>query len=144
MNKISKNNNSKVSEVDIVNAIVDSLEKKDFKVVTEVANFYRSADVAAIDIDDKIWIIECKVSNIKRAIEQAKTHQLSADKVFIGTFYKNTRKSTLNLIKNAGIGLIYVMPDGTIKKMIDEPEYTYPYPWLLAREKLFNRIIEAQ
>ena len=123
----------------IVNRIVEDLQAKGYKVKTEVANFYRSADIAVIDNEENIWIIECKVSSIGQAINQLKTHKLSADKVFIGTLYRNTKESTLNKIKEAGIGLIYVMTDGSINKVIEEPNESNP--WAPARERLLHRII---
>lgn len=129
-------------EETIVNAVVNALMGKGFRyVATEVANFYRSADIGALDNEGKIWAIECKVSNIGRAIEQSKTHKLSADKVFIATFRKNTREDTLNRIREAGIGLLYVTPDGLMIEPIEEPKENNP--WSLARDRFLTRIMEG-
>ena len=125
----------------IVNSLVEFLNRKKYMVATEVANLYRSADIAVIDDKDKVWVIECKISNIGKAIKQLKTHKLSADKVFIGTFFKKTKKSTISRIKEAGMGLIYIMPDGSIKKAINETVENKP--WEPARKILFERIKEA-
>jgi len=76
-----------MTEKSIVKAVVQSLKEDGFRVSTEVSNFYRSADIGAVDHKGKLWVIECKVSNIGRAIEQSKTHKLSADKVFICLLY---------------------------------------------------------
>ena len=70
-----------MSEESIVNAIVGTLREDGFTVATEVANFYRSADVGALAKNGDVWVVECKVSSIGQAIRQAKTHRLSADKV---------------------------------------------------------------
>lgn len=129
-------------EETIVNAVVNALMGKGFRyVATEVANFYRSADIGALDNEGKIWAIECKVSSIGRAIEQSKTHKLSADKVFIATFHKNTREDTLNRIREAGIGLLYVTPDGLMIEPIEEPKENNP--WSLARDRFLTRIMEG-
>lgn len=128
-------------EIKLVEAIVTSLKRLGYRVETEIANFHRSADIAAIDNDGFIWIIECKVSNMNRAIIQSKTHKLSADKVFIGTCHRNTKKNTLKKIREEGIGLIYVMPDGNINIAIEET--TKGKPWRPARERLLKRIMEA-
>lgn len=130
-----------MEEAFIVDSLVKALSALGFKVATEVANFNRSADIAVVDNEETIWIIECKVSNISRAIEQLRTHKLSADKVFIGTFFRKTKKSTLNIIKKAGVGLIYIMPDGSINNDILEPRKNVP--WYPARDELYKRIKEA-
>lgn len=129
-------------EKTIVNAVVNALVCRGFiYVATEVANFYRSADIGALDNEGKIWAIECKVSSIGRAIEQSKTHKLSADKVFIATFRKKTREDTLSRIREAGIGLLYVTPDGSMSEPIEEPKENIP--WNLARNRFLTRIMEG-
>ncbi|MGA1980517.1 MAG: hypothetical protein ABSG99_08175 [Sedimentisphaerales bacterium] len=131
-----------MNEKTIVTAVVNALTCKGFRyVTTEVANFYRSVDVGAIDNKGNIWAIECKVSNIGRAIEQSKTHKLSADKVFIATFRKNIRENTLNRIRDAGVGLLYVTADGLMSEPIEEPKENRP--WSLARDRFLARIMEG-
>ena len=129
-----------MSEQTIVNAIVDTLTVDGFTVATEVANFYRSADVGAIAGNGDVWVIECKVSSIGQAIKQAKTHKLSADKVFIATFCKKTREITLGRIREAGLGLLYVMPDGSVSEPVERPQRNKP--WGLAKKRLSKRILE--
>jgi len=128
-------------EREIVNYIVRFLKAEGYTVATEVANLYRSADIAVLDDKDNTWIIECKVSSIGRAITQSKIHKLSADKVFIGTTYRKTKSATLNRIKEAGLGLIYVMPDGSISKEVDVQ--TDNHPWLPIKDILLDRIRKA-
>ena len=131
-----------MSEKTIVDAVVNALVCRGFRyVATEVANFYRSADIGALDNEAKNWAIECKVSSLGRAIEQSKTHKLSADKVFIATFRKNTRKDTLSRIREEGIGLLYVTPDGSMSEPIEEPKENNP--WNLARDRFLTRIMEG-
>lgn len=129
-------------EKTIVNAVVDTLTIDGFTVATEVANFYRSADVGALARNGDVWVVECKVSSIGQAIKQARTHKLSADKVFIATFYKNTRETTLRKIRDAGLGLFYVMPDGSVRKTVEQPKRNTP--WELARKRLSERILELR
>ncbi len=129
-----------MTEQTIVNAVVNTLTGDGFTVATEVANFYRSADVGVLATNGDIWIVECKVSSISQAIKQAKIHKLSADKVFIATFYKKTREITLRKIRDAGLGLLYVMPDGSVSKPVERPKRNKP--WGLAKKKLLRRIIE--
>ncbi len=129
-----------MSEQIIVDAVVDTLTSDGFTVATEVANFYRSADVGVLTTNGDVWVVECKVSSIGQAIKQAKTHKLSADKVFIATFYKKTREITLRKIRDAGLGLLYIMPDGSVSKPIEQPKRNKP--WGLAKKKFLRRIIE--
>lgn len=128
-----------MGERTLVKAVVRALEDKGFRVATEIANFYRSADIGALDDEGNVWVIECKISNIGRAIEQSKTHKLSADKVYIATSFKKTKEATLRKIKEAGIGLIYVMPDGSVSEPVEKPNRNKP--WGLARSRLSNRIM---
>jgi len=131
-----------MTERALVEAVVKGLQDKGFMVATEVPNFYRSADIGALDKVGNIWVVECKVSNIGRAIEQSKIHRLSADKVFIATFAKKTKEGTLRRIREAGIGLLYVMRDGYLSDPIEEPGDNNP--WDLARERLLHRIMERR
>jgi len=131
-----------MNERELVNSIVKFLKAKGYTVATEVANLYRSADIAVLDDEENIWIIECKLSSIGRAILQSKIHKISADKVFIGTIYKNTRESTLDRIKEEGLGLIYVMPDGSVSKEIEVTVTNSP--WLPKKEILRERIMRAE
>ncbi|MFI5253235.1 MAG: hypothetical protein ACHQQQ_12485 [Bacteroidota bacterium] len=125
----------------IVDAIVDYLKGLGFKVATEVPNFYRSADVAAIDPNGEIWIIECKLSNVKQALTQSKVHLLSADKVFIGMPFREPKQETMDKIRRSGVGLLYVMPDGSIDIAIDDTKIKHT--WFPARNKLIQRIAEV-
>lgn len=131
-----------MKEAYIVNTVVNTLIARGFQVATEVANFYRSADVAVIDDDNKIWIVECKISDIKKAIEQLKTHKLSADRVYIATPYKKTRQSTLDRINEEDIGLIYIMQDGEMEVELEISGRNSP--WVPGREKLKSRILNSQ
>lgn len=123
----------------VVEAVVRSLRRKGFQVNTEVPNFHRSADVAAVDRQGNVWVIECKVSSLGRAIEQCVTHKLAADKVLVATPYRKTRDGTVQKLRTAGLGLMYVMPDGSIEKAFD-PSRGH-CPWNLARDRLRKAIV---
>jgi hypothetical protein len=130
-----------MTELTLVEAVVNSLRHQGFKVATEVANFYRSADIGALDTNGNVWVVECKLSNISQAITQSKTHQLAADKVFIATIERKSQNQTLERIKAAGLGLIYVDYEGNVSKPVTLP--CHKKPWILARERLLRRIEEA-
>ncbi len=128
-------------EKDVVEAIVGNLTKMGFNVATEVPNLYRSANIAAVDISGNVWVIECKISSIGRAIHQLRIHQLGADMVFVGTPYRETREETLEMIRQAGVGLIYLMPDGSITEAI-KPVCSNR-SWPATKEKLRQRVLQA-
>ena len=130
-----------MTERNIVDTLVSYLRKKGYLVTTEVANFHRSADVAAITDDDEVILVECKLYDISRAIKQAKTHKLTAEKVYICTKYRNTRRSTIDQIKSMGIGLIYVMPDKTIKIVL-EPSNNIE-TWTFSNDIIKTRIKDS-
>jgi hypothetical protein len=129
-----------MKEQSVVDAVVAELGRQGFCVNTEVPNFYRSADVAAVDKSGDVWVIECKVSDISRAIQQARIHQLAADRVLVATPFRRTRPSTLSRLQDAGIGLMYVMPDGGIAEAYEAPRTREP--WEYARDTLRRAIVE--
>jgi len=129
-----------MTEKAVVDVIYKEYADKGLTVAKEVANFYRSADIAALDHKENVIVIECKLNSISRAIKQSMTHKQSADKVYIGTTYKNTRQETIDKITSAGLGLLYVMPDGTVKEEIVAPNNSNL--WGPAKIKLINRIRE--
>jgi hypothetical protein len=124
----------------LVDAVVKNLNTQGFVVSTEVPVFYRSADVAAVDQDGRVWVIECKISDMSRALTQTRLHKLAADRVSVATPLRKTRDSTIGKLKAAGVGLMYVLPDGRIEEAYDPPESTKPWPQ--AREQLRRTIIE--
>jgi hypothetical protein len=123
----------------IVDAVVTALNGQGFDVGTEVPNFYRSADVAAVTVGGEVWVIECKVSDISRAIEQARIHKLAADRVLVATPHRVTRSTTLQRLKCAGLGLMYVMPDGSVTEACEAPRNHSHWP--LAKERLRTEIV---
>ena len=128
-----------INEQVLVDTLVTALKEKGFCVFTEISNFYRSADIVVIDKEEKLWIIECKISDIAKAIKQLKTHRLSADKVYICTPFRKTKPNTMKRIENEGMGLIYIKENGEINFVLES--YSNP-PWELAKNKIFNRVKE--
>ncbi len=126
------------TEIHIVNEIERNLAARCFTVAREVANFHRSADIAAIGPKGDVWVIECKISNMKQAVNQLLVQKESADMVFIGTPHRNMKNSTRNMIAHEGIGLIFTKKDGTVEIL---PHNSVNHPWAPARELLISRIM---
>ena len=130
-----------MSEKILVNRIVQAIKVQGYIIAMEVADLYRSADIAFIDNADNVCVIECKISSMSLAINQSRIHKISADKVYVGTYYKNTRAETFNMFEKEGIGLIYVMPDGSINKVIEYKNKLKPFE--PTHNILRKRILEA-
>ena len=125
-------------EAEVVKTVVDNLRSSGFQVETEMPNIYRSAVIVAVDSFSKVWVIECKISNVKRAVEQTRIHKLSADKVFIAMPFRKPRESTLQRVLDAGVGLMYVMPDGSIQTEVECPDHDMV--WEPAQQLLISRM----
>lgn len=130
-----------MSEEFIVQVISNYLTRKGYFVANEISNLYRSADIVAVNEGNEVIVVECKVSAINKAIRQLKTHKLAADKIYIGTFCRNTRKDTLNKIADAGIGLIYVDLEGEVSLKLESSQIKNNST--IAKDKLISRIIET-
>jgi len=127
-------------EKEIVDLLVRHFSEFGYTIRMEVANGYRSADIALIDNEEKAWVIECKISALKKALDQLETHKYSADKVFIATIKRNHRSSTIDRIKRAGVGLITVNSN---KRIEIEIEAARNKPWKPGNRKLKNLILEG-
>jgi len=103
-----------LKESELVELIVKDLMEKGCLVATEVANFHRSADIAAIDIG-AILIIEAKISNVGQAIKQLQTHALSADYVYLAMPEKKISDRFDIILKELGIGIIFVDSENSVK-----------------------------
>ncbi len=125
----------------IVKVVVETLRGKGYKVATEVANFNRSADIAAIDPSGFVVVVECKMSNIRQALTQMRTHKHSADRLYIATPCRNMRSSTIEAIKDAGLGLFCVTLEGILNLEFEDGGTNHP--WEPARDRLKRRIVEG-
>lgn len=130
----------KYAECELVEFVVASLKEDGWIVATEVANLHRSADIAAIDPQGQVVVIECKMTNMSQAREQLRSHKHAADRLYIATPMRRIRASTLEAIKGAGLGLYCVTEDGRLALSFDVEDRNEP--WTPAREQLKERILE--
>jgi hypothetical protein len=126
------------TEREIVSLVVKHLKTQGFTVATEVADFHRSADVAAIDAQGYVVVIECKLNAIAKAIRQTRTHKLAADRVFVATTKKASRRATIERFRREGIGLIYVSENGDLEIIV--PHLADGKTWEPANNRLRDRI----
>ena len=125
----------------IVNIVVSVFRKQGFTVATEVANFNRSADVAAIDSSGRVIVVECKISNMSQAMNQLRTHKHSADRLYIATPHRKMRDKTVSAIKERGLGLFCIDEKGEVTLEFDDSGNNKP--WEPARDRLRQRILEG-
>lgn len=96
------------SEIEMVNKAVEYFENQGFLVTTEVPFLHRSIDLV-YKYENKLVSIEFKLSDWKRAIEQAKSHLYGSNEVYI-CIPKPKRGLSPMLkkeIKNSSIGLMF-------------------------------------
>lgn len=92
---------------------------KEYEVYEEVKIFTRSIDVV-LKKDDVITSIEFKLSDWKKAFEQILDYQLVTDYSYLCIPKKNLRKSTLDILKERGIGLLaYDNQKGLLEELIE-------------------------
>jgi len=107
-----------MTEKALVRQFVSALTSKAQFIGTEVSNFHRSADIAAIMENGEVWVVECKLSAISKAIEQLQTHMMSADKVYLGLPKKRRNIATIDKINTAGFGLLEIDEQGELCEVI--------------------------
>lgn len=92
--------------------------KEDYEVYEEVKIFTRSIDIV-LKKGNEITSIEFKLNNWKKAFEQILDYQLVTDYSYLCIPKKNLRKSTLNILKERGIGLLsYDNQNGLLEELI--------------------------
>lgn len=95
--------------------------KKEFKVsALEVSVLNRCIDIVYVNSNKEIVTIEVKLSNWKRAVEQAKDHQLYADKSYICLLKpkRGFSKQFMDTLRLNGIGLICFNHPGSKKASV--------------------------
>lgn len=107
-----------MTEKSLVNRFVHALTPGAAIIKTEVSNFHRSADIVILHDNGEVWIVECKLSAIGRAVNQLKTHKLSADRVYIGLPKGRRTNKSLQTLSEHGFGLLEIDGEGKIDEVI--------------------------
>ncbi len=125
------------SEDEVVDIIIAHLKSKGFVVAKEVANFYRSADIAAISPSGEVWIVEGKLASMKHAVKQLEVHKQSAERVFIGTPFRKLKQKTKKMLDKEAIGLIFTNESSVVEISVCTKTHI---PWGPSRKALMSRI----
>lgn len=106
-------------EIRLQNQVFSKLKTTYSIVKKEVPILSRCVDLIYINDRDEIISIEVKISNWRKAVEQASEHNLVADKAYV-CLPKKTRgvsEELIDLVKINGIGLFIY---DTVSKELDE------------------------
>jgi len=99
-----------VYEHELISTIESALNK-DYLIEKEVPMIDKFIDVVAIPRnpnEKEIIAIEAKINNWKRAIQQAITYRLCADKVYVAIWHEFRHRVDENVLDDFGIGLMEV------------------------------------
>jgi len=132
-----RNSDIVFTEFEQVQIGMEFFKKMGFKIYTEVPIFSASADMVIIDDDNNIEVIEFKLNNWKKAIQQVKKHSIAVDQMSICILkpkLKETQQQIERFCKQERIGLYY-SADSSIEKIIISPKCNRV--WEVEKERLF-------
>lgn len=98
------------SEKELVYRIVKFLRNDGYQVVLEAPNMGQSVDLVGIK-DNTLTLIEAKISDWSRAIDQCRAHQLVADYICIALGKRISSERLIESVKKLGYGIISCDPD---------------------------------
>lgn len=132
--------NSFVSESELVDILVLFLVDQGYKVKLEVSNMGQSVDVVA---NKKSWymLVEAKINNWKRAIEQCQAHRMVGDHICIAIGTKVVSTELLKQAKIDGIGLIHCSASEGSCTWVEAPQKNTDY-WHPERERFIEGMKE--
>jgi len=107
MKSKEKTNNKIGYERELVIALVESFEKENMSVKTEVQLFERFIDILAYT-NDKYFAIEAKINSPTQAFKQAGRYKIIADYTYVAVPKNRTNAKAYKLAEETGIGLMLV------------------------------------
>lgn len=127
----------KRSELAFVQIAHQKLRKLDIPSKWEAPLLGRSVDLVFYK-DDAVQSIEFKLQDWRRAIVQARDHQLGADFAYICLPEKKITKSMFEAAKEEGIGILEFMESEVWPFSIVLPAKRSQYQWSVARKNLIR------
>lgn len=133
----------KPSEATIVRDVYRRLKADGIIAHREVPLLGRSVDLVYVQDDDLISV-EFKVSNWRRAVEQAKDHRLGSDFAYICLPKKKIGKELKTLLMKSGVGLFLYSAQSfyPLEKVVDAPKSTEV--WAVARNEVMSYLTATQ
>jgi len=117
-----------VYEHELISTIESALNK-DYQIDREVPMIDKFIDIVAISKnpnEKEIIAIEVKIKNWKRAIQQAITYRLCADKVYVAIWHEFRHRVDENVLDYFGIGLMEVNGTTQIVKTARQSDKIHP------------------
>lgn len=110
-----------LKETTVVNQLITDCYENGLHYKTEVPLFRSKIDLVTINPkNNKVIAIEAKVSNWYRALQQATSYTMCANKVYVALWHKYQHRVDPEIFRRYGIGLLSV--DETIDEVIPPKE----------------------
>ncbi len=113
--------------------LIDHLDKKGYKYLTEVPFLERRIDVVG-NKEEKTYSFELKVANWKRVFQQALSNLLCVDYSNIAMFKNKVHLLNLEMCKELGIGVLSIDETGKVENILDSQQSR------LINPSLYNKI----
>jgi len=126
------------TEKDLVNLVEASFKNQNYVTAREIKMLSKFIDVVAYNLaNDEIIAIEAKLSKWRRALQQAITYKICADRVYIAISTEFCHLVDNELLKKYGLGLIVCDENGVYTKVKAERVNA---PHLRLREEVITSV----
>ena len=114
-----------MTEAILAERIAQALHRKGYTVFTEVPFWLRRIDlVACLPDSDGCLAVEAKLTDWRKAIEQASIYQLCAERVVIAMPDCYAHRPDTGKLEHEGIGL-WAVGDGIVELIAPRPSYVF-------------------
>ena len=99
----------KLRETHVINQLMRNCYDKGLHYRTEVPLYRSKIDMVTVNPDNnQVVAIEAKISNWYRALQQATSYSMCADKVYLALWHKFVHRVDVDMLDRYGIGLLSV------------------------------------
>ena len=127
-----------VKESELVDCIIDFLNKQEYNVSVEIPNMGQSADIVARK-GRWLTIIEAKIHDWKRAIKQCKAHESVADYICVAVSSVSIAELFIERAQYKGYGIIHCDPQSRNCKWFIHPKVNKKV-WLPQRRQMIKHM----
>lgn len=108
----------KIRETRIVEKLIHYCYDNNLRYSTEVPFFLNKIDLVSVNQKNgDVIAVEAKVSNWNRAVQQATSYSLCANKVYLALWHEYAHRVDVNVLDQYGIGLMSV--NGNVEVLHD-------------------------
>jgi hypothetical protein len=127
-------------ETDLVAKLSKFLEVDGYSTLREVPNMGQSVDIVGVK-DKCITLMEAKMDNWRRALQQCKAHELVADYICIGLARKTSPPKLDEIANETGLGIVLCDKESGICEWHIRPKRNRQI-WEPQRKRLENNLKE--